>query len=69
MELEGANVFPWPRGFRIGATLDALLTFLKSGGFRGHLKEVLGGPGEWQEAQIGFSVHISPTWVAKFPKW
>ena len=40
MELEGANVLPWPRGFRIGATLDALLTFLKSGGFRGHLKEV-----------------------------
>ena len=38
IDLEGANVLPWPRSFRNGATLDALLTFLKSGGFRGHLK-------------------------------
>ena len=28
------------RGFQIGVTLDALLTFLKSGDFSGHLKEV-----------------------------
>ena len=40
IELEGANALPWPRGFQIGATLDALLTFLKSGGFRWHLMEV-----------------------------
>ena len=45
MELEGANVFPWPRGFRIGATLDALLTFLKSGGFRGTLRRFKEGQG------------------------
>ena len=35
-----ANVLPWPRGFQNGAILDALLTLLKSVGFRGHLKEV-----------------------------
>ena len=38
--LGGANEIPQPRGFQIGATLDAYLTFLKSGGLRGHLKEV-----------------------------
>ena len=27
MEQEGANILPWPRGFQIDATLDALLTF------------------------------------------
>ena len=69
MELEGANVLHWLRGFRIGAKLDALVSFLKSGGFTGHLKEVYGGPGEWQEVQIGFSVHISPPWVPRFPNW
>ena len=40
MVLWGANKLPWPRGFQIGATLDALLEFLKLGDFRGHLKEV-----------------------------
>ena len=30
----------WLRHFQIGATLDALMTFVKSGGFRGHLKGV-----------------------------
>ena len=45
MELEGANVLPWPRGFQIGATLDALLTFLKSGGFRGTLRRFKEGQG------------------------
>ena len=42
MELEGANVLPWPRGFQIGATLDALLTFLNqvvSGGTLRRFKE------------------------------
>ena len=29
--------------FKIGVTLDALLTFLKSEDFSGHLKEVKGG--------------------------
>ena len=38
--LRGANELPWPRGFLIGVTLDAFLTFLKSGALRGHLKEV-----------------------------
>ena len=45
MDLEGANALPWPRGFRIGATLDALLTFLKSGGFRGTLRRFKEGQG------------------------
>ena len=36
----GANVLPGPRGFQIGATLDALLEFLKLGDFRGQIKEV-----------------------------
>ena len=40
INLGGANVLPGPRGSQIGATLDASMTFLKSGGFRGHLKEV-----------------------------
>ena len=35
-----ANELPLPRGFRIGATLDALQTFLKSCVLRRHLKEV-----------------------------
>ena len=35
-----ANELPGTRGFQIGVTLDALLTFLKLGDFRGHLKEV-----------------------------
>ena len=39
INLGGANVLPGPRGFRIGATLDASMTFLKSGGFRGPHKE------------------------------
>ena len=38
--LRGANELPWTKGFNIGATLDSLLIFLKSGGFREHLKEV-----------------------------
>ena len=38
IDLGGANVLPWLRGFRIGAILDASMTFLKSGGLRGHLK-------------------------------
>ena len=38
--LRGANDILKPRGLQIGVTLDVLLTFLKSGGFRGHLKEV-----------------------------
>ena len=45
LELECANVLPWPRGFRIGDTLDALLTFLKSGGFRGTLMRFKKGQG------------------------
>ena len=32
------NELPWPRGFQICVTLEDLLTFLKPGGFRGHLK-------------------------------
>ena len=44
--LRGANKLPWPRGFQFGATLDALLEFLKLGDFRGHLKEVKGGQGD-----------------------
>ena len=35
--LRDANELPGPRGFQIGVTLDALQTFLKSGGLRGHL--------------------------------
>ena len=42
--LGGTNELPWPRCFQIGATLDALLPFLKSGGLKGHLKEVSRGP-------------------------
>ena len=38
MDLVGATVLPWPRGFHIGATLDASMTLKKSGGLRGHLK-------------------------------
>ena len=38
--LRGANELPWHRGFQIGVTLDALETLLKSGDFRGPLKEV-----------------------------
>ena len=38
--LWGANELPWPRGFKIGFTLDAFLKFLKPGALRGHLKEV-----------------------------
>ena len=38
--LGGANELPWSRCFQIGATLDALVTFKKSGGLRGYLKEV-----------------------------
>ena len=38
--IRGANKILWPRGFQIGVTLDALLEFTKSGGLRGHLKEV-----------------------------
>ena len=37
--LRGANELPRHRGFKNDATLDALQTFLKSGGLRGHLKE------------------------------
>ena len=44
MVLGGTNELPWPRCFQIGATLDALLPFLKSGGLKGHLKEVSRGP-------------------------
>ena len=36
---------PDPEGFQIGVTLDALMTFLKSFDFSGHLKEVYGGQG------------------------
>ena len=45
MVIEGTNVLPCPRGFQIGATLDALMKFLKSGGLSGHLKVVQGAPG------------------------
>jgi hypothetical protein len=38
--LRGANELPGSRGFQIGVTLDALLTFLKLGDFRGQLKEI-----------------------------
>ena len=37
--LRGANELPRHRGFKNGATLDALQTFLKSGDLGGHLKE------------------------------
>ena len=40
--LRDAIELPLSRGFQIGVTLDALLTFLKSGDFSGHLKEVKG---------------------------
>ena len=40
IDLGGANVLPWLRGFQIGATLDASMTSLKSGGLKGHLKVV-----------------------------
>ena len=50
--LRGANEFAGPRGFQIGVTLDALLTFLKSGAFRGHLKEVSGVPGGNQVSKV-----------------
>ena len=38
--LRDANDLPWPRGFQIGVTLEALLSFVKSGDFSAHLKEV-----------------------------
>ena len=38
IDLGGANVLPWLRGFQIGATLDTSMTFLKSGGLRGTLR-------------------------------
>ena len=38
--LKGANELPWHRVFKNGAILDAFKTFIKSGGLRGHLKEV-----------------------------
>ena len=38
--LRGAIELPKHRGLKNGAILDALQTFLKSGGYRGHLKEV-----------------------------
>ena len=46
--LRGANELALPRGFQIGVTLYALLTFLKSRDFRGHLKEVSRVPGSNQ---------------------
>ena len=48
----GKNELPWSRGFQIGVTLGALLTFLKSGDFRGHLKEVSGVPGRNQVSKV-----------------
>ena len=48
----GANELTWPRGFQIGVTLDALLAFVKSGGLRGHLKEVSGGWGGNQMSNV-----------------
>ena len=38
--LRGVNELPWPIAFQIGVTHNELLTFLKSGDFRGHLKGV-----------------------------
>ena len=35
IDLGGANVLPWLRGFRIGATLDASMIFLKIRWFKG----------------------------------
>ena len=49
IDLGGANVLPWLRGFRIGAILDASRTFEKSGGLRGCTKVVTGA----QEAPRG----------------
>ena len=40
--LRGANELPRRRGLKNGATLDVLQTFLKSGGLRGHIKELKG---------------------------
>ena len=40
MVLRGSYELPLPRGFSNGVTLNALLTYLKSGDLRGHLKEV-----------------------------
>ena len=40
IDLRGAKVLPWLRSFCIGATLDASMTFGKSGGLKGHLKVV-----------------------------
>ena len=36
--LNGSNELFWSRGFKIGVTLDDLMTFLKSGGLGGTLK-------------------------------
>ena len=39
-------------GFKIGATLDALLTFEKSGGIKEYHKEEEGGPGRNQVTKM-----------------
>ena len=44
MVLRGAKELSWLRSFQIGITLDVLVTLLKSGDFRGPLKEDKGGP-------------------------
>ena len=45
VDLGGTNELPWPQGFQTGATLDAYLTFLKSGGFRDTLRRFKGAQG------------------------
>ena len=52
MELKGTNVLPWPRGFQIGATIDALLKFLNSGGFRGQGRRFKGGQGNRRRSKL-----------------
>ena len=40
IDLGGAYVLPWLKGFQIGATLDVSMTLKISGGLRGHLEVV-----------------------------
>ena len=63
--LRDANKLPWPRGFQIGITLDALLTFLKSGELSGQLRRLKGagqaGPGDLRREICALLLHLSAT--------
>ena len=69
MVLRGANELPWPRGFQIGVTLDAFLTFLKSGAGRGHivgpLKGGLGGPLRKGVNQINLPFYYTRVFISR----